>query len=156
MKKICVKQVNENKVIIRASGLLVQSPRLENPRSSCTPIHLSPVFPTKVSFSTTSKHCLNIARDGDSAFLSSLFWHLTAPLEKYFLMFNLNLQWCNFRPVPLVLFPVNVGEEANSHLTTTSLQVVVESSKVTPEPPALQLPNLFEGDKYRSTKIREA
>jgi len=28
--------------------------------------------------------------------------------------------------------------EANSHLATTSLQVTVESSKVSPEPPLLQ------------------
>jgi len=30
-----------------------------------------------------------------------------------------------------------MGEEANPHLTTTSLQVVVESDKDTPEPPLL-------------------
>ena len=31
-----------------------------------------------------------------------------------------------------------VGEEAGPHLTSTSLQVVVESDKVFPEPPLLQ------------------
>ena len=31
-----------------------------------------------------------------------------------------------------------MGEEANPHLTTASLQVVVESDKVTPKPPLLQ------------------
>ena len=31
-----------------------------------------------------------------------------------------------------------MGEEANPQLTTTSLQVVVESNKVSPEPPLLQ------------------
>ena len=30
------------------------------------------------------------------------------------------------------------GEEADSHLTTVSLQVVVESNKITPEPTLLQ------------------
>ena len=41
-----------------------------------------------------------------------------------------------------------MGEEAGSHLDTASLQVVVESDKVTPEPPLLeteqsQLPQPF-------------
>ena len=31
-----------------------------------------------------------------------------------------------------------MGEEGDSNLTATSLQVVVESDKVTPEPPLLQ------------------
>ena len=31
-----------------------------------------------------------------------------------------------------------MGEEADSHLTTITFQVVVESDKVTPEPPLLQ------------------
>ena len=37
-------------------------------------------------------------------------------------------------PSPITSY---VGEEANSHLTTASLQVVVESNKVSPEPPLL-------------------
>jgi len=31
-----------------------------------------------------------------------------------------------------------LGEETNPHLTTTSFQVVVESNKVSPQPPLLQ------------------
>ena len=31
-----------------------------------------------------------------------------------------------------------LGEEADSHLTTTSFQVAVESDKISPEPPLLQ------------------
>ena len=31
-----------------------------------------------------------------------------------------------------------LGEETNTHLTTTSFQVVVETDKVSPQPPLLQ------------------
>jgi len=43
--------------------------------------------------------------------------------------------WHNLKPLPLILSP---GEEANTHLTTTSFQAVIESNKVSPEPPLLQ------------------
>ena len=33
-----------------------------------------------------------------------------------------------------------LGEETNTHLTTTSFQIVVESNKVSPQPPLLQTP----------------
>ena len=36
--------------------------------------------------------------------------------------------------IPSSLIADDMGEEVNSHLTTTSLQEVVESDKVSPEP----------------------
>ena len=40
--------------------------------------------------------------------------------------------------IPSSPVPSYTGEETESHLITTSLEVVVESDKVTPEPPLLQ------------------
>ncbi|KAK4819628.1 hypothetical protein QYF61_008848 [Mycteria americana] len=76
-----------------------------------------------MSLSTSSKRLLNTSRDGDSTTsLGSLFQCLiTLSVKKNFLISSLNLPWCNLRPFPLVL----------------SL-VVVESNKVSPQPPFLQ------------------
>lgn len=47
----------------------------------------------------------------------------------------------NIQPLPTfeaaICHPITsyLGEETNSHLTTTSFQVLVESDKVSPEPP---------------------
>jgi len=57
--------------------------------------------------------------------LGSPFQHLNTFSENYFLTSNPNLPWC-------------MGEEADSQLTTTPLQVVIESDKVIPGPPLLQ------------------
>ena len=48
---------------------------------------------------------LNTSRDGDSTTsLGSLFQGLiTLSVKNFFLISNLNLLWCNFRPFPLVL-----------------------------------------------------
>ncbi|KAK4820044.1 hypothetical protein QYF61_017857 [Mycteria americana] len=43
-------------------------------------------------------------------------------------------------PRPITCY---LGEETDPHLTTTSFQVVVESDKVSPQPPFLQFPQLF-------------
>jgi len=40
--------------------------------------------------------------------------------------------------IPSSLTACYVGEETVSHVTTTFLQVVIESNKVSPEPPLLQ------------------
>ena len=71
--------------------------------------------------------------------LGSPFQCLTIFSEKYFLTSNLNLSWLNLRPSPLLLVTILIytGEEADPHITTTSLQVVEEINKVTPEPPLL-------------------
>jgi len=54
----------------------------------------------------------------------------------YFLTSNLNLPW-QFEAIPSSPIASYVGEKADLHLLTASLQVVVESDKVTPEPPLL-------------------
>jgi len=48
-------------------------------------------------------HLLNTSRDGDSTtYLGSLFQFLTAlSVNKFFLISNLNLPWCNLRLFPL-------------------------------------------------------
>ena len=43
-----------------------------------------------------------------------------------------------FEAIPSHPIASYMGEESNPHLTTTSLQVAVESNKVIPEPPLLQ------------------
>jgi len=54
--------------------------------------------------STTSTHCLNTARSSDSATsMGSPFQYLTAPLEKVFVISNLNLPWYILRPLCLLL-----------------------------------------------------
>ncbi|KAK4833077.1 hypothetical protein QYF61_027739 [Mycteria americana] len=103
-----------------------------------------------MSISTSSKRLLNTSRDGDSTTsLGSLFQCLiTLSVKKNFLISSLNLPWRNLRPFPLVLSLVQaisshpitcyLGEETDPHLSTTSFQGVVESDKVSPQPPFLQ------------------
>jgi len=50
-------------------------------------------------------------------------------------MFNLNFPWHNLTSHPITSYQ---GEEADPYLTTTSFLVIIESSKVSPEPPLLQ------------------
>ena len=73
-----------------------------------------------ISRSTTSTHFLNTSRDGDSTtFLGSLFQCLTTlSVKKFFLISNLNLPWCNLRPLPLILSLVTWEKRP----TLTSLQ----------------------------------
>jgi len=91
-----------------------------------------------MSLSTTSKCFLNTSMDGDyTTSLGSSFQHLTTLSgKKFFLTSNLNLPWCNLRPFLLVISLV-IWEKRPT-LTTTSLQVVVESNKVSPESHLLQ------------------
>ncbi|KAK4831181.1 LOW QUALITY PROTEIN: hypothetical protein QYF61_015913 [Mycteria americana] len=81
---------------------------------------------------------LGAARDGDSTTsLGSLFQCLTTlSVKKFFLISSLNLPWHNLRPFPLVLSLVTWEKRP----TPTSLQPlsVVESDKVSPQPPFLQ------------------
>ncbi|KAK4830521.1 hypothetical protein QYF61_011500 [Mycteria americana] len=76
-----------------------------------------------MSLSTTSTRLLNTSGDCDSTTsLGSLFQCLiTLSVKKFFLISSLNLP-----------------EETDPHLTITSFQVVVESDKVSPQPPFLQ------------------
>ena len=93
-----------------------------------------------MSLSTTSTCLLNTSRDGDSTTsLGSLSNDLTTlSVKKFFLISNLNLPWCNLRPFPLVLLLVTWENRLRHPPATTSFQVVVESNKVSPEPPFLQ------------------
>ncbi|KAK4820465.1 LOW QUALITY PROTEIN: hypothetical protein QYF61_027747 [Mycteria americana] len=98
-----------------------------------------------MSRSTTSTHLLNTSRDGDSTTsLGSLCQCLTTlSVQKFFLISSLNLPWCNLRPFPLVLSLITWEKRLNTHVATTSFQVVVESNKVSPQPPPLQFPQLL-------------
>ena len=49
--------------------------------------------------------------------------------KKFFLIFNLNLPWCNLRPSPLVL-PLLSGHSRWPHFATTPSQAVVDSGKI--------------------------
>ncbi|KAK4821752.1 hypothetical protein QYF61_000813 [Mycteria americana] len=74
---------------------------------------------------------LNSSRDGDSTTsLGSLFQCFTTLSSKPLLM---QLEAISSCPIASYL-----GEETNTHLATTSFQVVVESKKVLPESPFLQ------------------
>jgi len=76
-------------------------------------------------------------QDGDSTTsLGSLFQCLTLSV-KFFLISNLNLPWCNLRPFPLVLSPVT-SEKRPTPLTVSTLQILEESNKVSPQPPLPQ------------------
>ena len=93
-----------------------------------------------MSLSTMSTHLLNTSRDGDSAtFLGSLFQCLTTlPVKKFFLISNLNLTWVQLEAVSSCRITCYLKEETNTHLAAASFQVVVESDKVSLQPPFLQ------------------
>jgi len=73
------------------------------------------------------------------ASLVSLYQCLTALAEKeLFLISNLNFLWCNLKPFPPI--PLLLSERrGNPDLASTSVQVTVESDKVSPEPPLLHV-----------------
>jgi len=89
-----------------------------------------------MSLSATSPHFVSTSRDGDSTIsLGSLFQCPTTLSEKkVFLISSLNLPWHNLSPFPPILFLL-LEKRADSHLSTTSFQAVVESNKVSSEPP---------------------
>ena len=53
----------------------------------------------------TSRQFLNTSRNGDSSTSLGSLFQCSSPLseKKFFLISNLNLPWCNLRPLPLVL-----------------------------------------------------
>ncbi|KAK4825008.1 hypothetical protein QYF61_022954 [Mycteria americana] len=84
-----------------------------------------------MSLSTSSKRPLNTSRDGDSTTsLGSLFQCLITLSSKPPLA---QLEAISSCPITCYL-----GEETDPHLSTTSFQAVVESDKVSPQPPFLQ------------------
>jgi len=79
---------------------------------------------------STSKHFLNTSRDGDST--SSLgipFQHLTALGEELFSNIQPESPLVQLEAIPSHPISSYMGEEADPHLTTTSLQAVVERYK---------------------------
>ncbi|KAK4826388.1 hypothetical protein QYF61_008059, partial [Mycteria americana] len=93
-----------------------------------------------MSLSTSSKHLLNTSRDGDSTTsLGSLFQCLiTLSVKKNFLISSLNVPLVQLEAISFCPITCYLGEETDPHLSTTSFQVVVESNKVSPQPPLLQ------------------
>jgi len=62
-----------------------------------------PRLPTKRCLSTTTTRFFNISRDSDSSTsLGIPFQCLTTLSEKFVLISNPNLPWCNLRPSPLI------------------------------------------------------
>ena len=87
-----------------------------------------------MSLSITSTLSLNTFRDSDpTTSLGSLFQCSTNPSEKEcFLISNLNLPWCNLKPLPLP-YQCYLGEKVEPYLTKTSFLVIVESDEVSLE-----------------------
>ncbi|KAK4827249.1 hypothetical protein QYF61_015696 [Mycteria americana] len=84
-----------------------------------------------MSLSTSSKRLLNTSREGDSTTsLGSLVQCLITLTYKPPLA---QLEAISSRPIARFL-----GEETDTHLATASFQGVVESNKVSPQPPFLQ------------------
>ena len=75
-----------------------------------------------MSPSTTSKWFLNTSGDGDSTTsMGSLFQCLTTlSVKKFFLLYNINLPQCNWKPFPLILSPVRRDQPHSccNHLST--------------------------------------
>ena len=94
-----------------------------------------------MSLITTSTCVLNISGDGDSTTsLGRMFQCLTTLSQnKFILISNLNLSWCNFRPYPLFLPLVTwEGKEFDCHIATISFQEIVENYKISSDPPLLR------------------
>ena len=91
-----------------------------------------------MSLGTTSRSFLNTSTDCDSAIsLGSPFQCLTSLWEKFFLISNLNLL-SQLEAIPSSPIASYMGKEANSYLTTPSIEVVAVSDMVCPESPLLQ------------------
>ena len=88
--------------------------------------------------STTSECFLDISGVGDSTTsLGSLFQCLTTLSEKFFPNIQPESPLAQLEAIPPSPIASYMGEEADPHLTTASLQVVVENNKVSPKPPLL-------------------
>ncbi len=91
-----------------------------------------------MSLSTTSKCFLNTSRVGDfTTSLGSPFQCPTTLLENKLLLMS-SLKLAQLESIPSSPMASYVGEEANTHLTTITLQVVIENYKVSLEPSLLQ------------------
>jgi len=87
-----------------------------------------------MSLSTRPTCYLNTSRDGDSTTsLGSLFQCLTTlSVKKFFLISNLKLPLVQLEVISSCPITCYLGEETDTHLATTTLQVAVESNKVSP------------------------
>ena len=76
--------------------------------------------------SATSPHFMNTSRDSDSTTsLGSLCQCLaTLPEKKFFLISNLNLPWCNIRPLPLILSLVTWEKRPIPSKTASGCQTI--------------------------------
>ena len=59
-------------------------------------------------------------------------------VKKCFLISNLNLPWCNWRPFPLILSPISSEKRPAPLLPTFTFQILEERNKVSPQPPFSQ------------------
>jgi len=90
-----------------------------------------------MSLNALSTCLLNTSRDGGS--VASLDILTTLSVNKFLLISNLNLPWHNRRPKrPIVLLLVTWEKRPTLTSLTTSFQAVVESDKLSAEPPLLQ------------------
>ena len=107
-----------------------------SPRSLSPTVYLPPTCPLKtLSCSKTCRCFLNTFRDSDStSSLGSLF--STSPLseEKFFPKIQPEPPLVQLRATTSHPITCYMREEADSHLTRASFQLVVESYKVSPEP----------------------
>ncbi|KAK4814535.1 hypothetical protein QYF61_022254 [Mycteria americana] len=110
-------------------------------RSSSPTVNLAlPSPPLNHVPSTTSTRLLNTSRDGDSnTSLGSLFQGLTTlSVKKIFPNIQSKPPMVQLEAISSCPITCYLGEETDPHLSTTSFQVVVESNKVSPQPPLLQ------------------
>ena len=98
-----------------------------------------------MTLKTTSTSFLNTSREDDSTTCpGSLFWSLTIFSEKKFtLISNLNLSWCNLRPLLLILLLVLREKSLTPQLTATSFQGVVEGVEFSLSLPFSRLNNPY-------------
>ncbi|KAM9656645.1 uncharacterized protein ACIBXB_008917 isoform 1-T1 [Morphnus guianensis] len=91
-------------------------------------------------WSALSMRFLNTSRDGESTTsLGSLFQCLTTlSVKKFFLKIQSKPLFLQLEAISSCPISRHLTEETSNHLTTTSFQVVVESDKVSPQPPFLQ------------------
>ena len=84
-----------------------------------------------MSLTTMSKCSLNTSRVGDST------TYLGSPFQCPTTLSEPESSLVQFEAIPSSPITSHTREEADPQLTTTSLQVVIESNKFSPEPPLL-------------------
>jgi len=92
-----------------------------------------------MSLGATSTHLLNTFRSGDSTTsLGSLFQCLITLFgEEIFPNIQSKPPLTQLETVPFCPVACYLGEETDTHIITSSFQIVVENKKVSPQPPFL-------------------